>query len=222
MSNETGTLSVRRKALNAILIVTIVAILVMIYLSKQQSWERARNDRVALGDITLLATSFEKLFEELSGNVKGLSTEHVASSVAKHNALKFFVGPHYGWKGTSGKSRVLVRMKESGEGWVLEGTSLEGTFTTSASGAERRRAYRIKIDDRSRLPDVDYENVADAKNGKARDWNSYPVTGPNGKRHCYNQSLASPATLETKREVVLKALEARPCDSLQWTRREKR
>jgi len=85
-------------------VVAIIGIILAVAIPYYVGYKRTACDGAAASDIAKLAASFERFGVELVGwNLK--FNEEVAQDLIANNALKYYVGPYYGWGGATAKCR---------------------------------------------------------------------------------------------------------------------
>ncbi len=93
-------------------------------------------DVAAAKDVKRLRLVLERLAEEVTG--EGCDPAEVMK-VLSEDHLKYLVGPYYGWRGTTAKCRVLIKI----EGNELRASAMRGSRPNP--DREQRMIYRVAI-----------------------------------------------------------------------------
>ncbi|MFH0824607.1 MAG: hypothetical protein V2B18_17775, partial [Pseudomonadota bacterium] len=194
-------------AVTAIAVLGVLAIAVPYYLS----FKRSSCDSVARADVRKLAAAFEYLGKELADKNLRFDDDAV-TRVVEGNALQHMVGPHYGFRGCTGKCEVLVRINRHGGPWVIEGTAVKGV---RPEGTNSRYVYGAPIATGGDLTAATVKDVVDAKNGKSRDWNSYPYAAPGQPEICYTESMIQDEGPPGNRIFSIRTPKGVPCSRLE-------
>jgi hypothetical protein len=165
--------------------IAFLGIILAIAIPYYYGMKRHSCDLVARSDVGKLAASFELLGKELAERNLRFDNDAIAR-VVEGNALRYMVGPYYGFGGCTRKCAVLIRINRHQDKWVIEGSALKGT---RPEGWNSRYAYRAPIPTDRDLPATIATDVANAQNGKSRDWNSHPYASPGQPEICYTESI---------------------------------
>jgi len=172
-------------------VVAIIGIILAIAIPYYVSYKRTACDRSASADVGKVAASLERLGNELV-DLNYKFDEEVAGYINTQNALKYLVGPYYGWRGGTAKCEVLVRMALQGQRWVIQGCAMKGSHPR----ADQRYIYRAPFvggGDLPAIPGTCGQNLStpNANDGVAANWNAYPYPAPSSAGLCYTESIVN-------------------------------
>jgi type IV pilus assembly protein PilA len=170
-------------------VVAIIGIILAIAIPYYVSYKRTACDRSASADVGKVAASLERLGNELV-DLNYKFDEEIANHINDNNALKYLVGPYYGWRGGTAKCEVLVRMGQVNARWVIMGCAMKGSHPR----ADMRYVYRAPFVGGGDLPAIPATCGADATNGNSADWNVYPYPSPSSSGVCYTDSIVATGT----------------------------
>jgi len=188
-------------------VVAIIGIILAIAIPYYVSYKRTACDRSATTDIGKVAATLERLGQELV-DLNYKFDEEIASQINAQNALKYLVGPYYGWRGGTAKCEVLMRLSTVSNRWIIQGCALKGSHPR----AGQRYIYSAPFVGGQDLPALPGECGADATNGESASWNVYPYPAPSSAAICYTESIVS--TTGTERPFPFRTPSGVLCDQL--------
>jgi len=153
-------------------VVAVIAIILAIAIPYYESYKRTACDRTAAADISKLGAAVERFGNQLIDSECSDMTSFVASM-----NLAYFVGPYYGWGGTSRKCNVMARKLDDTQ--EVQTCAVGGSRPVEQS----RYIYRIRIVGGADLP------IITGSCNPGDEWASYGGPGNN----CYTSSMISPA-----------------------------
>lgn len=166
-------------------VVVVLGIVLAIAIPYYMSYKRAACDRSASADVGKVAASLERLGQELV-DLNHKFDEEIADGVNEKNALKYLVGPYYGWRGGgTSKCDVLMRMGKTTNRWVIMGCARRGSRPREG----QRYVYRAPFVGGGDLPSDIGQCGPDANDGVSANWNVYPFPGPWTAGRCYTESI---------------------------------
>ncbi len=169
------------------IVVAITGIILAVAVPYYVSYKRAACDRSATADVGKVAASVERLGQELV-DLNHRFDEEVAGYINEKNALKYMVGPYYGWRGGgTSKCDVLMKMGTVGNRWVIMGCAIRG----SRPRAEERYIYRAPFVGGGDFPSETGTCGPSADDGVAANWNAYPYPPPWTAGKCYTESMVA-------------------------------
>ncbi len=122
-------------------VVAIIGIILAVAIPYYVGYKRTACDGAAASDIAKLSASFERFGVELVGwNLK--FNEEVAQDLIANNALKYYVGPYYGWGGATAKCEVQVRINNAGNRAIAEACAVKGSHP---QGGTTRYIYAAPV-----------------------------------------------------------------------------
>ncbi|MDQ7782545.1 MAG: prepilin-type N-terminal cleavage/methylation domain-containing protein [Desulfomonilaceae bacterium] len=172
-------------------VVAIIGIILAIAIPYYVSYKRTACDRSASADVGKVAASLERLGNELV-DLNYKFDEEIADHINDNDALKYMVGPYYGWRGGTAKCEVLVRMGQVDERWVIMGCAMKGSHPREGM----RYIYRAPFVGGGDLPAVPAECGEDAGDGVSANWNVYPYPSPSANGVCYTESIVATGTTD--------------------------
>jgi hypothetical protein len=165
---------------------------------------------VASADVQKLAAAFEYMGKEFTE--RNLRFDNYAiTRVVEGNALQHMVGPYYGFRGCTKRCGVLLRINRYQDKWIIEGAALRGT---RLQGRNSRYAYRAPIGTGGDLPATVVKDVLNGKNGKSRDWNSYPYASAGQPEICCTESIIQEEGPPGNRTFSTRIPNGVPCSKL--------
>lgn len=170
-------------------VVAIIGIILAIAIPYYVSYKRAACDRSASADVGKVAASLERLGNELV-DLNYKFDEEIADHISDNDALKYMVGPYYGWRGGTAKCEVLLQMGQVNERWVIMGCAMKGSHPR----ADMRYVYRAPFVGGGDLPAVPATCGPDAGDGTSSTWNTYPYPSPSSSGKCYTDSIVATGT----------------------------
>lgn len=170
-------------------VIAIVGIILAVAVPYYVSYKRAACDRAATGDIAKLHASVERLGVEIV-DLDHKFDEEFAGQIYNEDAIKYLVGPYYGWRGGTAKCTVLVRMEQLNNRWILTACALKGSHPRE----NERYVYRVPVVGGGDLAAIVQPCGPDAANGQAGSWNTYPYPSPLSSGICYTESIVSTST----------------------------
>ena len=170
-------------------VVAIIGIILAIAIPYYVSYKRTACDRSASADVGKVAASLERLGNELV-DLNYKFDEEVANHINANDALKYLVGPYYGWRGGTAKCQVLLRLGQVSARWVIQGCAMKGSHPR----ADQRYVYRAPFVGGGDLPAIPGTCGDDAENGVSADWNTYPYPSPSSAGICYTESIVATTT----------------------------
>ncbi len=168
---------------------------------------RSACDTAARRDVDKLQTAMSRLEVELM-DINVLFDENAVERIVAGNALKYFAGPYYLWDGCSKKCEVVVRLTKANDRWAIEGAAVKGS---QPSGPQSRHVFRSFVTGGGELTPIVVHDIIDAKDGNARNWNSYPAPGPSSPEACYGESLVEQPSTDDKPGFRIRVPRALPC-----------
>ncbi|MFH1115075.1 MAG: prepilin-type N-terminal cleavage/methylation domain-containing protein [Pseudomonadota bacterium] len=165
-------------------VVAIVGIILAVAVPYYISYKRASCDRAASSDIAKLHASVERLGVELV-DLDQKFDEEFAAQIFRQNAVKYLVGPYYGWRGGTVKCQVLVKMEQLNSRWIMTACALKGSHPR----LDQRYVYRVPVVGGGDLGALPLPCGPDEGNGQAGSWNTYPYPSPYSSGICYTESL---------------------------------
>ena len=190
------------------MLLAVLGIILAIAIPYYVSFKRTACDRAANSDVLKLQAAFGQLEKEFGERKLRLDDDAIAR-VAEGNALQHMVGPHYGFRGSTAKCEVIMRINRDQDKWIIEGTSLKGS---RPQGGTSRYVYRATV---AKGPDMTATigtDVANAHNGKSREWNSYPYGSPGQPEMCYTESIIQEEGPPGNRTFSLTVPKSVPCN----------
>ncbi|MDQ7781873.1 MAG: prepilin-type N-terminal cleavage/methylation domain-containing protein [Desulfomonilaceae bacterium] len=170
-----------------IMVVTaIVGIILAVAVPYYISYKRGACDRAASSDIAKLHASVERLGVELV-DLDYKFDEEFAAQLFNQDAVKFLVGPYYGWRGGTAKCHVLVRMEQFNSRWIMTACALKGSHPRE----NQRYVYRVPVVGGGDLAALPQPCGPDSGNGQSGSWNTYPFPSPLSVGICYTESMVS-------------------------------
>jgi hypothetical protein len=191
----------------ALMLIAVLGIVLAIAIPYYVSFKRTACDRMANTDVLKLQAAFGQLAKEFGERKLRLDNDAIAR-VVEGNALQHMVGPYYGFRGSTAKCEVIMRINRDQGKWIIEGTSLKGS---RPKGSASRYVYRATVAGGPDLPATIGTDAANAQNGKSRDWNSYPYGSPGQPEMCYTESIIQEEGPPDKRTFSLKIPKSVPC-----------
>jgi prepilin-type N-terminal cleavage/methylation domain-containing protein len=170
-------------------VVAIIGIILAIAIPYYVSYKRTACDRSASADVGKVAASLERLGNEMV-DLNYTFDEEIADSINTHDALKYLVGPYYGWRGGTSKCEVLLRMGQVNQRWVIQGCAMKGSHPR----AGMRYVYRAPFVGGGDLPAIPDACGGDSSDGVSANWNSYPYPSPSSNGKCYTESIVGTGT----------------------------
>jgi type IV pilus assembly protein PilA len=167
-------------------VVAILGIILAVAVPYYVSYKRGACDRAASSDIAKLHASVERLGVELV-DLDHKFEEEFAAQLFNENAVKFLVGPYYGWRGGTAKCHVLARMEQLGNRWIMSACALKGSHPRE----NQRYVYRVPVVGGGDLAALAQPCGPDAGNGEAGSWNTYPFPSPLSAGFCYTESIVA-------------------------------
>ncbi len=128
-----------------------------------------------------------------------------------NDALKYMVGPYYGWRGGTAKCEVLLEMGLVNARWVIMGCAMKGSHPR----AEMRYIYRAPFVGGGDLPAIPATCGSDAGSGNSNEWNTYPYPSPSSAGKCYTESIVD--TVTTSEVFPFRLPGSVLCDSMTGT-----
>lgn len=165
-------------------VVAIIGVILAVAVPYYVSYKRAACDRSASSDIAKLHASIERLGVELV-DMDLKFDEEFAAELYNQDAVKYLVGPYYGWRGGTAKCHVLVRMEQLNNRWIMTACALKGSHPRQ----NQRYVYRCPVVGGGDLAALPLPCGPDASDGKAGSWNTYPYPSPLSNGICYTESI---------------------------------
>ena len=153
-------------------------------------------------EVVALAKAIRRLGHELK-DLNLTFDENALGIIAADDGLRYLVGPYYGWAGGGRRCKTLIRMAKTPEGrWMVEGKSLQ---------KNPDKVYGIVVTGDDSLSVRIEKGIVDAMDGKSTSWNSYPISGSDGKTWCYRASVIKPNNDNSPSGFSLVVPEKVPC-----------
>ncbi|MGO9118096.1 MAG: hypothetical protein ACLQPD_10845 [Desulfomonilaceae bacterium] len=205
-----GFLTALVVGLVALMVLAVLGIILAIAIPYYVSFKRTACDRAASSDVQKLQAAFGQLAKEFGERKLRLDNDAIAR-VVEGNALQHMVGPHYGFRGSTAKCEVIMRINRDQDKWIIEGTSLKGS---RPQGSTSRYVYRATVAEGPDMTATIGTDAANAQNGKSRDWNSYPYGSPGRPEMCYTESIIQEEGPPGNRTFSLRVPKSVPCSKL--------
>jgi hypothetical protein len=184
-----------------LLLVAVTGIVAAVAIPYYVSYKRTACDRAASKDITMLSAAVQRLGHE-TADLGQVWDENTVNEIAEADALKYLVGPYYGWGGSTKKCGTCVRMTKENNKWIIEGVSLKGAHP---QGVSSRYVYRIEAQTGKDVVTKIGQSIVDAGNGRSTDWNSYSSEGM-----CYSDTIIDKSA-GAGTQFKIRAPKGRPC-----------
>ena len=130
------------------MVIAVLGIILAIAIPYYVSYKRAMCDRAAHSDVIKLRAVFGQLEKEFGERKLRLDNDAMAR-VVEGDALQHMVGPHYGFRGSTGKCEVIMRINRDQDKWVIEGTALRRALVLK--GPTSHYVYRAPVAERPGL-----------------------------------------------------------------------
>ena len=165
-------------------VVAIIGIILAIAIPYYVAYKRTACDRSANADIGKLAVALERLGNELV-DLNYKFDEEVAYHINAMDALKYLVGPYYGWRGGTTKCQVLMKLTQESNRWIIQGCAIKGSHPRT----DQRYIYSAPFVGGQDLPALPGTCGPDQSNGVSGAWNTYPYPSPSISGICYTESI---------------------------------
>jgi prepilin-type N-terminal cleavage/methylation domain-containing protein len=170
-------------------VVAIIGIILAVAVPYYVSYKRGACDRSASSDIAKLHASVERLGVELV-DLDLKFDQEFASELYNRDAIKYLVGPYYGWRGGTAKCHVLVKMEQYNNRWIMVACALKGSHPRT----DMRYVYRVPVVGGGDLAALPLPCGPDASDGTSANWNTYPFPSPVTNGICYTESIVDTNT----------------------------
>jgi hypothetical protein len=173
---------------------------------------RRNCDRAASASVVRATAALEQLGSEVADLNLSWNPDVALPTMIATNALRYMVGPHYGWRGGSRKCEVLLRIDKTDTYGRVQGVALGGVHP---EGPSTRYVHQFAVPGENERALI-MSGIADARNGKSGDWNAYPYReARDGRELCYTESIVDPSRKPPAgRSFVFKEPKGVPCDQI--------